>query len=516
MVNLDIDKIRKIVREALENAIDPRMDSIANAIVKALHDLGSFRVNDGDNEILGLNVAGRKVDIYFTADVSVYEAQEPTMGTYDYPGDDGEYEYNVDNIYFLHVFRTDMDEIDALQNNDAIITALMEISYADSDSMDIGYEYEHQGKDPDAAWDNRFESKTSKRVIRESYQDTYDYYTDLIDQYYNMMEDGHILSGYQLRQVSEVREWLASTNTHDNPYTDNWIKMATEIIKRFDGRGTGMYENVGSSVARELSKMLTESLVSETRTVDADGTIEIDNFDKIRQIISFDNPGDTLYFIELIRRKKDNPYMHGSREFVKQYYLKSIDEFNAAEDEIKKLCRTHNARAYMYINARSAADVDKYTKIYMDRFRRHPSMGDKFQWNAKAFAAGRSFDEPNRPLCFVDIDSTDMNDIKNAMHIIRSAGIKPLYAYRSLNNGLHIILPNKDDAKKLDFSSINGNLNGLSQFAKNNAKVSVEIDKPVTLYAALIPNGYDKQNARFQKFVNQRDAKNQNMQGKHK
>jgi hypothetical protein len=77
-----------------------------------------------------------------------------------------------------------------------------------------------------------------------------------------------------------------------------------------------------------------------------------------------------------------------------------------------------------------------------------------------------------------------------------------------MNNGLHIILPDKDAAKKLDFTPINGNLNGLSQFAKNNAKVSVEIDKPTLLYASLKPNGYDAQQARLQKFINQRNQRN--------
>ena len=68
-----------------------------------------------------------------------------------------------------------------------------------------------------------------------------------------------------------------------------------------------------------------------------------------------------------------------------------------------------------------------------------------------------------------------------------------------MNNGLHIILPDKDAAKKLDFSPINGNLNGLSQFYKNNAKVSLEIDKPTLLYASLKPNGYGAQQARLAK-----------------
>jgi hypothetical protein len=49
----------------------------------------------------------------------------------------------------------------------------------------------------------------------------------------------------------------------------------------------------------------------------------------------------------------------------------------------------------------------------------------------------------------------------------------------------------------LDFSSITGDLTGLSKRAKMNAKVGVEIDKPTLLYACLKPQGYDAQNQRF-------------------
>ena len=264
---------------------------------------------------------------------------------------------------------------------------------------------------------------------------------------------------------------------------------------------------INESIIKNALRQAINEMVDEDRTEAPDGTVEIDNFQNVREIMNFANPGDTLYFVELIKRKKDNPDMLDSRQFVKQFYFKDENEFNNAEGTIKTLCQQLGARAYIYLNARSKAMVDKYTKIYTDRFAKNRRMAQHFGNNPMAFAAGRSFDAPDRPLCFVDIDSDDFKDISLAMKIIQDAGIKPLFAYRSMNNGLHVILPNKDDAKKLDFTPINGNLNGLSQFYKNNAKVSVEIDKPTLLYASLKPNGYDAQAARFAKAIQRRDNK---------
>lgn len=266
---------------------------------------------------------------------------------------------------------------------------------------------------------------------------------------------------------------------------------------------------IDESIIRKAVRQAINEMMDEDRIEQEDGTVEIDNFENVRQIMNFANPGDTLYFVELIKRKKDNPDMLDSRQFVKQFYFKDENEFNNAEQSIKNLCQQLNARAYIYLNARSKAMVDKYTKIYSDRFAKNRKMARHFGNNPMAFAAGRSFDAPDRPLCFVDIDSDDFKDISMAMKIIQDAGIKPLFAYRSMNNGLHVILPNKDDAKKLDFTPINGNLNGLSQFYKNNAKVSVEIDKPTLLYASLKPNGYGAQAARFAKAIQRRDKAQQ-------
>lgn len=263
---------------------------------------------------------------------------------------------------------------------------------------------------------------------------------------------------------------------------------------------------INESIIKNALRQAINEMMDEDRTEMTDGTVEIDNFQNVREIMNFSKPGDTIYFVELIKRKKDNPGMLDSRQFIKQFYFKDENEFNNAENSIKTLCQQLGARAYIYLNARSKAMIDKYTKIYSDRFAKNRKMAQHFGNNPMAYAAGRSFDAPDRPLCFVDIDSDDFKDISTAMKIIQDAGIKPLFAYRSMNNGLHVILPNKDDAKKLDFTPINGNLNGLSQFYKNNAKISVEIDKPTLLYASLKPNGYGAQAARFAKAVQRRDS----------
>ena len=260
---------------------------------------------------------------------------------------------------------------------------------------------------------------------------------------------------------------------------------------------------ISESMIRNALRQTINEMMGEDRMEFSNGVVEIDNFDNIREMMKFDNPGDTIYFVQIMKRDKDNPGQHSQRNaatYLKNYFFKSMDEFNAAEKEIKMICTKENARATIFLNPRSKAVIDKYTSNYLRRVRGNRE-------TAMAIAAGRSFDQvlegPERSICFVDVDSADQNDINMAMKIIQNAGITPLFAYRTVNNGIHIILPDKEAAKRLDFTPITGNLAGLGRRAKMNAKVSLEIDKSTTLYVCLRPQGYDKQNARFAKLSGQ-------------
>jgi hypothetical protein len=264
---------------------------------------------------------------------------------------------------------------------------------------------------------------------------------------------------------------------------------------------------INESIIKKALRQSINELFDEGERVtfgENDSIVEIDNFEDVRQILKFEKPGDTVYFVQIMKRDKDNPGQHSAHnaaEYIKNYYFKSIDELNAAEREIKYLCVRNNARACIFLNPRSKAVIDKYTQQQLRRVR-----GDRNI--AMAIAAGRSYDDvlegPERSICFVDVDSDDQNDINATMQIIQQAGIKPLFAYRSLNNGIHIVLPDKDAAKKLDFTPLTGNLQGLGRRAKLNAKVSLEIDKSTLLYACLEPQGYAAQNARFARLSGQK------------
>lgn len=268
-----------------------------------------------------------------------------------------------------------------------------------------------------------------------------------------------------------------------------------------------MRDIISESSIRRVVRQVINEMMDEDRTELSDGIVEVDNFEAVRNLLKFEKPGDTIYFVQLMKRDKDNPGQHSpsnAATYIKNYFFKSLDEFNAAEKDIKVKCIKENARACIFLNPRSKAVIDKYTSNYLKRVNGNRDA-------AMAIAAGRSFDYvnegPERSICFVDVDSADQNDINMVMNIIQRAGITPLYAYRTVNNGIHIILPNKEDAKKLDFTPITGNLKGLGRRARMNAKVSLEIDKSTTLYVCLKPQGYYKQNANFAIFSGQNNKK---------
>jgi len=59
-----------------------------------------------------------------------------------------------------------------------------------------------------------------------------------------------------------------------------------------------------------IRKALYESLnemMDEDRIENNDGTVEVDNFTEIGKLLDFKVPNDTIYFVQIIKRDKDNP-----------------------------------------------------------------------------------------------------------------------------------------------------------------------------------------------------------------
>lgn len=233
---------------------------------------------------------------------------------------------------------------------------------------------------------------------------------------------------------------------------------------------------------------MNESSQNEDRTETPDGHVELDNFDLARRIMKF-NGDDDAYFVQMVERHKDHPdryYEHNACDYKSFFEVTSIEHLNAIEPVIKRLCQKGEWRAMLYINPRPMTDTRDYADSVLEpRFKRHHS---DMQGHGVEVAYGQSKDWDNRPLCFVDVDNDDPKVQKQVLDYIAKMGIKPIEMYKTTNNGLHIILPDKEEAKKLDFSFLDKGKK-LGRWAS----AGLEIDKSITLYAYVRAQGYGTQ-----------------------
>lgn len=78
----------------------------------------------------------------------------------------------------------------------------------------------------------------------------------------------------------------------------------------------------------------------------------IDNFEQIKSYLDFES-SDIFYYVQIIKRRKENPDLKVNNYMIKSYTIKSIDYLDLKKEEIITLCKLHNARAYINLNKRS-------------------------------------------------------------------------------------------------------------------------------------------------------------------
>lgn len=86
---------------------------------------------------------------------------------------------------------------------------------------------------------------------------------------------------------------------------------------------------------------------------------KVDNFDKIKEHLLFNNK-DEFYVVQILQRKKDgNTEIHSRQSYrlLKTYYIYSIQDLNDLYHRIIELCENNNARAYINMNVRNASEI---------------------------------------------------------------------------------------------------------------------------------------------------------------
>ena len=150
--------------------------------------------------------------------------------------------------------------------------------------------------------------------------------------------------------------------------------------------------------------------------------IEVNNFDRISNLLSFD--GKTIYLVWLVVRNKDkSTELKGNNRnrTIKSYYFTTKEHFESRWDEIIKLCKTFNCRAYIGINGKPLKNVlytmqQKLTEDIFQHLDNQPINLNGIVDHSvmKAGTAG------NRRWV-VDVDNTDLEYLLQVEHTINQS-----------------------------------------------------------------------------------------------
>lgn len=197
----------------------------------------------------------------------------------------------------------------------------------------------------------------------------------------------------------------------------------------------------------------------------------VNNFDRIRGLLKFPDK-NSFYFLQILKRRKDNPDLGKDMVHIADYYIYSLEQYDAMEKDIIELCNSKNARAYFRLNLRDASKVAMQT---LKRVVDHISSGNyKAVKSAYASCTGEYASDPDKTW-IVDIDYKDLEgDIDMNINAI-IAHVQALIFETGRDDSVHTI-PTKNGIHVIcrPFN--------LSKFRQVYPSIDVHKDNPTILY----------------------------------
>jgi hypothetical protein len=162
----------------------------------------------------------------------------------------------------------------------------------------------------------------------------------------------------------------------------------------------------------------------------------VDNFEQIKSLLQFDND-DQFYFVQIIKRKKENKELGSNSHIVKFYYIKAAEDLDKNKEEMKLLAHFHNARVCINLNKRSFERTAFHTlKKITDQI-----LNKDFKSARKAYnsVCGMYAGEQDKTW-IVDIDEKGRyaNEVLKDLDEIQPVGDK-LISIIETKNGVHLI-----------------------------------------------------------------------------
>lgn len=199
----------------------------------------------------------------------------------------------------------------------------------------------------------------------------------------------------------------------------------------------------------------------------------IDNFELIKSLLNFPND-DIYYHLQILRRGKDHPELPAANRVIKAYFICSLEGLDYVEDEIKKLCKFFEARAYINLTPKS---IKKTTLLQIKYLAQRVYEGDfKKIWKSWNTCAGEIKGEESRWV--VDVDNCDfrkgLDEIEDFINYKCDPKLDPINVF--FDTKIIADIPTKS-GYHLITTSFN-----LQQFKEKYPDVDVHKNNPTLLY----------------------------------
>ena len=169
----------------------------------------------------------------------------------------------------------------------------------------------------------------------------------------------------------------------------------------------------------------------------------IDNSLLVSEFLDFSEEG-TFYFLQILKRRKDNPDLDKDCVHVADFYITSLKQFEKVSQLCKGICEKENARAYLRLNRR---DNKKLAFQVLKRIADNIASGN-FEAVKGAYAACTGeFCHDSTRKWIVDIDWKDWENRAEVGVLLvpfieglqEEAGNDPISKILPTRNGIHII-----------------------------------------------------------------------------
>ena len=182
---------------------------------------------------------------------------------------------------------------------------------------------------------------------------------------------------------------------------------------------------------------------------------------------------NAFYFLQVLKRRKDNPDLGKDMIHIADYYIYSLEQFDGLRQRIIDQCDAENARAYFRLNRRDAKKVAmQVLKRTVDHI-----MSENYRAVKNAFASctGEFHSDPDKTW-IVDIDNISIDSFNHSdeqhkirqliLDLQRETGKEPIMKFIPTKGGVHIITR--------PFN--------LNKFTKQYTDIDVHKDNPTILY----------------------------------